>query len=277
MPHALNTRQMNPAFDLTGRTAIITGSSTGNGRAIAISLAQAGADIVGVDLHAGQPKGFEEGEPHTHDLVRESYGVKSTFIQGDVTREETWEEVKAAALQLTGRIDILVNNAGILGKVGPLHEATLAQWQLVMNVNVNAVFLGVRAVIPTMLAQEAREGGCRGSIITIASNAAHHGAPEKAPYCASKGALVAMNRALAVDYGRQGIKCVTVSPGIIATALNATELADPTKCQNYRSQTPWPRFGRVDEVGSAVLFLSSDASDYCNGSDFSMDAGYNIA
>ncbi|GAA6019101.1 hypothetical protein JCM10207_006543 [Rhodosporidiobolus poonsookiae] len=272
MPHATNT--MTSPFDLSGRTAIITGSSTGNGRAIAISLAEAGADIIGVDLHPGQPKGFEEDAPHTHDLVAQKYGVKSLFVQGDVTKEATWEEVKNKTLELTGRIDILVSNAGILGKVGPVHEATLAQWQAVMNVNVNSVFLGVRAVIPTMLAQQARPGSVRGTIITIASNAAYHGAPEKAPYCASKGALIAMNRALAVDYGRQGIKCVTVSPGIIATALNAEELADPMKCQNYRSQTPWPRFGRVDEVGSACLFLASDASDYCNGTDLGMDAGY---
>ncbi|BGO90246.1 hypothetical protein NBRC10512_004767 [Rhodotorula toruloides] len=272
MPHALATA--SAPYDLSGRTAIVTGSSTGNGRAIAVALAQCGADIIGVDLQPGQPKGFEEDAPHTHDLVQRDYGVKSAFVQGDVTLEETWEKVMRTALELTGRVDILVNNAGILGKVGPVHEATLAQWQLVMNINVNAVFLGIRAVIPTMLAQESRSGGVRGTIITISSNAAYHGAPEKAPYCASKGALISMNRALAVDYGRQGIKCVTVSPGIIATALNAQELADPSKCQNYRSQTPWPRFGRVDEVGSAVLFLASDASDYCNGTDLAMDAGY---
>ncbi|GAA6043169.1 hypothetical protein JCM8097_008705 [Rhodosporidiobolus ruineniae] len=276
MPHSTQSTMPNP-YDLSGRTAIVTGSSTGNGRAIAVSLAQAGCNIVGVDLHPGQPKGFEEDAPHTHDLVREQYGVKSAFIQGDVTQEATWEQVTKAALDLTGRIDVLVNNAGILGKVGPLHEATLAQWQLVMNVNVNAVFLGIRAVMPTMLLQEAREGSVRGTVITIASNAAYHGAPEKAPYCASKAALIGMNRALAVDYGRQGIKCVTVSPGIIATALNASELADPMKCQNYRSQTPWPRFGRVDEVGSACLYLASDASDYCNGTDLAMDAGYIVA
>ncbi|GAA6019110.1 hypothetical protein JCM10207_006546 [Rhodosporidiobolus poonsookiae] len=202
---------------------------------------------------------------HCFSLFSQKYGVKSLFVQGDVTKEVTWEEVKNKTLELTGRIDILVSNAGILGKVGPVHEATLAQRQAVMNVNVNSVFLGVRAVIPTMLAQQARPGSVRGTIITIASNAAYHGAPEKAPYCASKGALIAMNRALAA-----GIKCVTVSPGIIATALNAEELADPMKCQNYRSQTPWPRFGRVDEDGSACLFLASDASDYCNGTDFSV-------
>ncbi len=161
--------------------------------------------------------------------------------------------------------------------MGPLHEASLTQWQTVMAVNVQSVFLGVRAVIPTMLAQEAREGSVRGTLITIASNAAHHGAPSKAPYCTTKGALVAMNRALAVDYGRQGIKCVTVSPGIIETAMMAAALADPNEAVNYKAQTPWPRFGRGDEVGSAVLFLASDASDYCNGSDFGMDAGYNIA
>ncbi|MCO5598543.1 hypothetical protein L7F22_052640 [Adiantum nelumboides] len=165
----------------------------------------------------------------------------------------------------------------ILGKVGPLHECSLAQWNLIMNINLTAVFLGVKAVMPTMLSQEAREGSTRGTIITISSNAAHHGAPDKAPYCTTKGALVALNRSLAVDYGREGIKCITVSPGIIATALNAKELSDPTKCINYRAQTPWPRFGRVDEVGSAVLFLCSDASDYCNGTDFAMDAGYIVA
>lgn len=101
---------------------------------------------------------------------------------------------------------------------------SLAQWNLILNINLTAVFLGVRAVVPTMLAQKQREGCTRGTVITISSNAAHHGAPDKAPYCATKGALVALNRALAVDYGRQGIKCITVSPGIIATALNAHEL-----------------------------------------------------
>ncbi|GAA5869779.1 hypothetical protein JCM8547_005840 [Rhodosporidiobolus lusitaniae] len=273
MPHATSNTMASP-YNLSGRTAIVTGSSTGNGRAIAMSLAQAGADIICIDLHPGQPKGFEPDSPHTHDLVAQQFGVRSIFHQGDVTQEATWEEVVKKTLELTGRIDILVNNAGILGFVAPLHQLTLAQWQVVMNVNLNAVFLGIRAVIPIMLKQEAREGGVRGSIISIASNAAFHGAAEKAPYCASKGALVAMNKTLAVDYGRQGIKCTTVSPGIIATALNAAELADPTKCINYRSQTPWPRFGRVDEVGSAVLFLASDASDYCNGTDLLMDAGY---
>ncbi|GAA5893558.1 hypothetical protein JCM6882_007850 [Rhodosporidiobolus microsporus] len=261
-------------YNLSGRTAIVTGSSTGNGRAIAVSLAQAGADIVCVDLHPGQPKGVGEGEPQTHDLLSSTFKVKTVFIQGDVTKEETWEVVKEKTLALTGRIDILVNNAGILGKVGDLHEATLAQWQLVFNVNVNAVFLGIKTVIPTMLLQEAREGGVRGSIITIASNAAHHGAPQKAPYCATKGALVALNKALAVDYGRRGIKCVTISPGMIVTAMNEKDLADPNQIQNYRSQTPWPRFGRVDEVGSAVLFFASDASDYANGTDLIIDAGY---
>lgn len=93
-----------------------------------------------------------------------------------------------------------------------------------MDVNLTAVFLGVKAVMPTMLAQEARPGSTRGTVITIASNAAHHGAPDKAPYCTTKGALVSLNKALAVDYGRQGIKSITVSPGIIATALNAQEL-----------------------------------------------------
>ncbi|KAI5476100.1 MFS transporter, SP family, arabinose:H+ symporter [Pseudohyphozyma bogoriensis] len=262
---------------IKGRTAIVTGASTGNGRGIAVALAAAGADVVCVDLSPTQPKGVEEGEPTTHDLLVKQYGVKSIFVKGDVTSEATWQEVADAALALTGRIDILVNNAGILGKVGPIHEASLAQFQAVMNVNVNSVFLGVRAVIPTMLKQEAREGSVRGTIITIASNAAHHGAPGKAPYTASKGALVAFNKTLAVDYGRQGIKCVTVSPGVIHTALAAAEIANPNSLPNYRSQTPWPRFGRVDEVGSAVLWLASDLSDYCNGTDLVMDAGYVVA
>ncbi|GAA5869797.1 hypothetical protein JCM8547_005846 [Rhodosporidiobolus lusitaniae] len=136
--------------------------------------------------------------------------------------------------------------------------------EVVMNVNLNAVFLGVLAVIPSMLKQEARECGVRATSLalfrTLRSTARQR--RRCVPYCASKG------------YGRQGIKCTTVFPGIIATALNAAELADPTKCINYRSQTPWPRFGRVDEVGSAVLFLASDASDYTNGTDILMDAGY---
>jgi len=105
-----------------------------------------------------------------------------------------------------------------------LFFGSLAKWNLIINVNLTAVFLGVKAVMPIMLAQDAREGSTRGTIISIASNAAHHGAPDKAPYCTTKGALVSLNRALAVDYGRQGIKCITVSPGIIATALNAEEL-----------------------------------------------------
>ncbi|KAM0752622.1 putative oxidoreductase [Meredithblackwellia eburnea MCA 4105] len=265
------------AANLKGRTAIVTGASTGNGRGIAISLAAEGCDVVCVDLQPTQPKGVEEGEPLTHDLLPSKYGVKSIFVKGDVTSEASWEEIVKQTLALTGRIDILVNNAGILGNVGEIHTATLAQWQLVMNVNVTSVFLGVRAVIPTMLKQEARAGSVRGTIITIASNAAHHGAPEKALYCASKGALVSLNKTLAVDYGRQGIKCCTVSPGVIHTALAAKAIADPNEMQNYKSQTPWPRFGRVDEVGSAVLYLASDLSDYCNGTDLVMDAGYCVA
>jgi NAD(P)-dependent dehydrogenase (short-subunit alcohol dehydrogenase family) len=233
---------------LQGKVTLITGTGRGIGRAIVEAFAQEGATVVATGR--GADGGFDDA---------------IDYRQLEVSDEASWALVVGDVLARHGRIDVLVNNAGII-VYEALDELSLEDWNRVIAVNQTGVFLGMRAVIPSMLANSA------GSIINVSSiwgNAAVAGAHA---YHATKGAVRNMSKNAAVTYAERGIRVNSLHPGFIDTPL--TEAQDPAVNAWVVGQTPMRRAGRPEEVAAATVFLASDESSYVTGSELVVDGGY---
>lgn len=246
--------------ELAGRIAIVTGAGSGIGRAIAHRFAAAGAAVVAADLNLAAAK-----ETAT------SFPEQIVPYQVDVTDEPSVQRLVQATLERFGQIDILVNNAGI-GTTKDIVETDLEEWERVFAVNVRGVFLCCKHALPSMLARR------HGVIINMGSVAGLIGIPQRAAYCASKGAVVTLTKQIAVAYVKQGIRCNCICPGTVDTPWVERLVAqtpDPEAARRaLEARQPMGRLVRPDEVAAAALYLASDDAAAITGSILVIDGGW---
>ncbi len=239
---------MTSPFDLTGRTALVTGGARGLGAAYVRALHTAGAAVVVADLLD------DEGTALVEEL-----GPRATFVHLDVTDENEWDAAVAASLARFGSLDVLVNNAGI-ANAAPIEHYSTAKWHAVIAVNLTGTFFGCRAAVPAMAAA----GG--GSIVNISSVEGLRGSPGLHGYTAAKFGVRGLTKSLAVELGPRGIRVNSVHPGLILTDM--TTRIDPA-----RIDIPLGRPGVPDDVAGTIVFLASDASRFTSGAEFVVDGG----
>lgn len=245
-------------FDLTGRTALITGSSAGIGFALARGLAQAGATVV---LNARSTDKLAQAA----DVLRgEGHTVHTSAF--DVTDGAAVTPAIAAIEADVGAIDILVNNAGMQRR-GPLENFEEAQWHELMKTNVDSVFLVGQAVARHMIARR------RGKIINICSVQSELGRPNIAPYTASKGAVKMLTKGMAIDWGQHGIQVNGLGPGYFKTELTDALVKNVEFTEWLVGRTPSRRWGDVEDLAGAAVFLASEASNFVNGHILYVDGG----
>lgn len=251
---------------LAGKVAIVTGASSGIGRAIAASFAAEGAAVVIADIVA-EP--LEGGEP-TLELIARSGGT-AAFEQIDVGQWDDVDRLVGATVQRHGRLDVMVNNAAIYSGT-PLLETTLAQWEQVLSVNLTGMFHGCKRAIQQMLTQEPRNE-VRGRLINLGSQQGIVTAPQDTPYGVSKAGAIYLTKQIAVDYAQELIVCNCISPGKIVTGQPGVA-SDPARLENARRRTPWPRLGRPQDIANAAVFLASDRATYITGANLVVDGGW---
>ena len=251
---------------LANHTAIVTGASSGIGRAIALRFAREGAFVVLGDV-TEQCRG---GGPATLEAITAAGGA-GAFLTADVSRWEDVSALVARAVAETGRLDVIVNNAGI-GDRGRLTETSETLWDRTLAVNLKGVFFGCKAAAQQMLTQAPR-GEVRGRIVNISSQHGMIAAPDHLAYGVSKAGVVYLTRQVAADYAKDGIVCNAVAPGKILTDMGG-QVPNPAQLAYATGRTPWPRLGLADDVASAALFLASPEATYITGENLMVDGGW---
>ena len=239
---------------LEGKVAIVTGAAQGMGEAHARAFIREGARVVLTDINA--PRGEE---------IAQELGDAAAFVRHDVANEADWKQVIALAEERFGKVTVLVNNAGVIGPVKGLLDLTQEEFLQVCAVNQLGVFLGMQAVVPSMMAA----GG--GSIVNISSIAGMLGtaASSNAAYCASKFAVRGMSKLIAVWHGKDGIRVNSVHPGYILTPMMIA--ATDAQGGGATGAIPLGRMAQPEEVSSVVLFLASDESSFVSGAEYVVD------
>ncbi len=249
---------------LEGKTAIVTGASSGNGRAVARRFAEHGAKVIVADL---SPAGREGGEP-TAELINSEHAGMAKFVKGDVSRVSDLETLVAEA-EAWGGLDIMVNNAGILMKQ-PIFEATEDVFHKMIDVNVKGVYFGCQIAAKAMAKRKS------GVIINMCSIAGMRGTGGFSHYNMTKGAVRLLTYALADELGPFGIRVNNVNPGIMRTLMNVED--DPVigteTGEGYLDMIPARRWGEPEEVADTCLYLASDLSSYFTGTSLIVDGGY---
>ncbi|MDO4551479.1 MAG: SDR family oxidoreductase [Planctomycetia bacterium] len=247
-------------FDITGKSAFVTGASVGIGRGYAVALAQAGADVAVVDIDD------RTGEKTAAEIRQ--LGRRSLFIHCDVTQKEQVEAMVAKVVSEFGKLDVAVNNAGI-GILGADEDYPLESWQKVINVNLTGMWLCATAACRQMI----KQSPCEGKIINTASMSARI-ANCNASYNASKGGVVEMTRMLAAEWGRYNINVNCISPSYILSPMHAST---PTQVRDrIRQLTPLGHVERPEDLYGPVVFLASKAADYVTGVDLLVDGGHTL-
>jgi len=249
-------------MDLEGKVTIITGARRGMGRTHALALAKAGAKVVVADI------ALEDCEKVVEEIKKMK--GEALAVKCDVSKKAEVDEMVKKAVEKFGKIDILVNNAGIC-QFKPFLELTEEEWDRTLNINLKGYFLCAQAAAKEMAKQKA------GVIINIASVAMGQqgvGFPNIAHYCASKGGIVGMTEALAVELAPYNIRVNAVSPGMIETPMIDPVKQDPKMMEALLARVPMHRVGKPEEVSNLVLFLASDDSSYMTGSTVVVDGGW---
>lgn len=245
-------------FDLTGRVAVVIGGTSGIGRAIALGLADAGADVVA----AGRRR--ELVEKAAAEIG--ARGRRSLTVCADVAEVSSMAALRDTCIRELGGIDIVVAAAGVTKRVPTLQMDEL-DWHRILETNLTGVLRTCQVFGAAMIEQK------RGRIITIASLASFVGLHEVAAYTASKAGVAGLTRALAVEWARHGVTVNAIAPGVFETDLNR-ELLKSGRGQEFLVRTPMARFGRVDELAGAAVFLASDAASFITGQLIAVDGGF---
>lgn len=245
------------AIDLKGKTAVITGSARGIGRAIAEKLAEAGSNVVVSDIMA------ELGEATAKEIA-EKYSVETIFVPANVTKAEDNTKLVEAAVEKFGSIDIMVNNAGIT-KDGLFMRMSEEDFARVIDINLKGAFLGAHAAYLKMMKQRS------GTIINMASVIGLTGNLGQANYAASKAGLIGMTKSIAAEVAKRGVRCNAIAPGYIQSEM--TDMLKEEVKQAILDKVPMGKMGSVEDIANAVLFLSSDLSSYITGKTITVDGG----
>ena len=247
-------------FDLTGKAAIVTGSSKGLGQAMAAGLASAGADVLLTSRNEPEARAAATE-------IAEQFGHRALGIRADVTSPDECQQMAERAVAEFGKIDILINNAGVNIR-GPIDELTYEQFQQVQQTNVDGVWLASRAVVPYMKKAE------YGRIINLASTLGVVGLENRTPYATSKGAVVQMTRALGLELAHFGICVNAICPGPFLTPMNVPIANDEQTKKFILGAVALDRWGEMREIQGAAIFLASDAASYMVGSLLTVDGGW---
>jgi len=251
---------------LSGQCAVITGASSGIGRAMAMTFAAEGASVVVLDI---TQQALEGGEATTDLIVRS--GGSAVFEQADVS---SWEELDAAitrTVERYGRLDIMVNNAAVFSGTS-LVETREADWGRVMGVNMTGMFHGCKRAVQQMMTQEPRHE-VRGRLVNLGSQQGIVNSPRDTAYGVSKAGAIYLTRQIAADYAKHQIVCNCISPGKVITGKPGIPM-DPALLENARRRTPWPRLGRPEDIANAALFLASDRATFITGANLVVDGGW---
>ncbi|MDO6693331.1 2-dehydro-3-deoxy-D-gluconate 5-dehydrogenase KduD [Aliiglaciecola sp. 3_MG-2023] len=251
---------MSNMFDLSGKVALVTGASRGLGRAIALGLAQAGADIIAV---ASKKENVAETVAEIEKL-----GTSNVVALGcEQDKPEQVKQLVDDAIAAFGKVDILVNNAGTIRRA-PAEDFSDEDWDLVMEANINGVFRLSRGIGKHMLANGS------GKIINIASLLSFSGGITVPAYSASKGAVMQLTKALANEWAAKGLNVNAIAPGYFATDNTSALRADKERNDSISARIPAGRWGQPEDLAGAAIFLASSASDYVNGHTLLVDGGW---
>ncbi len=250
-------------FDLTGKTAFVTGASRGIGRVVAVALAQAGADVALVARSA-------DGLADTADDVSAA-GRKALVIPADVTEEASVADAVAAAIDQLGQVDVVVNNAGGSNFMVPFRDLRLSGWDKLIKLNLTSAVYVCHAFAPHLLDRGS------GSVINVASVAGVASAPLISPYGAAKAGLISLTKSLAVEWAGHGVRVNALCPGWTATDLNRNLWEDPVAGPGTVATVPMRRWARPEEMAGPAVFLASDASSYLTGQTIIVDGGQTAA
>ena len=245
-------------FDLTGKSAIVTGCNTGLGAAMAIALAEAGCGIVGVN----------RSDPADTRARVEGAGQRFVDVRADLAALDAVDSIVAASVEAFGRIDVLVNNAGIIRRNDALTFSE-ADWDAVIDVNLKSVFFLSQAVARQFVRQ-----GAGGKIINVASMLSFQGGIRVASYTASKSGILGLTRLLANEWAAKGINVNAIAPGYMATNNTAALRDDRERNDEILARIPAGRWGAPDDLAGPVVFLASPASDYVHGHTLAVDGGW---
>jgi NAD(P)-dependent dehydrogenase (short-subunit alcohol dehydrogenase family) len=252
-------------FDLTGKVALVTGGNGGIGLGMAEALAQAGASIAIWGTNAGKNEAAEK------QLADAGHTVRSWKV--NVANEDEVDAAMADTAKAFGRIDSVFANAGVGAPPSVLSKYPTDSYRRIMSVNVDGVFFTLRAAAAHMV-ERAEAGDPGGSLVAVSSMGAIMGTARNTPYGASKGAVISMIRAIAVEHARYGVRANAILPGWIATDMTDRALRDERFAGAVLPRIPARRWGEADDFGGIAVYLASDASAYATGEQFLLDGGY---
>jgi len=246
-------------LELNGKVAVVVGGTSGIGRAIAHGLAQAGADVIPTSRRA------EQVEAAAREI--EEFGRRSLRVTSDVSDRQSLQRVLSEAIQAFGKVDILVNSAGRT-KRAPTIDFSEDDWNSILDTNLTGTLRACQMFGKHMLERES------GSIINIASLSTFVALREVAAYSASKAAVGSLTKSLAVEWSSRGVRVNAIAPGVFRTALNQKLLDETERGREFLLRTPMRRFGNVEELAGAAVFLASDAASFVTGEILVVDGGF---